>query len=109
MMQRISSMPTCSHVIHARDPGVKSCLSCESCLKALRESLLGDVCRADPNPVSADGTDLGHCAALFRAAARRTHIDQGQFPHGDPDRLQLFVGRRAMALSLLQITRSARS
>ena len=71
-------------------------------------SLLGHVLHAVSDAVSACGAGVGHRAAVFRFIAQRADFGQGEFPHGDPDGFQLFVGLGPMALSLLQGAYGAR-
>src|SRR5712671_3393710 len=46
--------------------------------------------------------DLGDRAALLRFNIERNDVLEGELSHGDPNRLQLSLGRRAVALSVLQ-------
>src|SRR6266446_6862948 len=46
--------------------------------------------------------DLGNRAALLRFDVERNNALEGELSHGDSNRLQLSLGRRAVALSLLQ-------
>src|SRR6266536_3540699 len=46
--------------------------------------------------------DLGDRTALLRFDAERDDVLEGELSHGDSNRVQLPLGRRAVALSLLQ-------